>query len=202
LPGDRVLVAEYQGGRVSEWSHKGELLWEKKVGSPLVAQRLPGGRTFIATSSGFSEVDRTGKELWTLPAPQGGQVMKAYRMRNGHVACVARLGVSRFYELDREGKVLRSFGVSLTTSGGRLDVLPNGHVLIPEKDNHRVVEYDVQGREAWHARFEQPIAAVRLPNGQTLVTSYQSQRAVALDAKGGEAWEYKTDKRVTRAWRH
>src|SRR5205085_241692 len=51
LPGDRVLVAEYQGARVSERNRKGEVVWEKGVLQPLVAQRLANGNTFIATSN-------------------------------------------------------------------------------------------------------------------------------------------------------
>ena len=46
-----------------------------------------------------------------------------------------------------------------------------------------------------------PIVATRLPNGNTLVTSFNQQRAVEIDSNGKEVWEYKTDTRVTRAWR-
>ncbi len=202
LPGDRVLVAEYEGGRVSERNNKGEVVWEKKLLQPLVAQRLPGGHTFIATATLFVEVDRDGKEVWRQPPPVGGRVMKAVRLRNGHVACVVMVGTTRFFEVDREGKPVRTFGVELSTSGGRIDVLGNGHVLIPEKDTNRIVEHDAQGRRVWEASFAEPIAAVRLPNGNTLVTSYQSPRAVEIDRKGKEVWEYKSGTRVTRAIRH
>src|SRR5262249_6146551 len=40
LPGDRVLVAEHGGNRVTERNSKGEVLREWKVDGPLVAQRL------------------------------------------------------------------------------------------------------------------------------------------------------------------
>jgi hypothetical protein len=53
----------------------------------------------------------------------------------------------------------------------------------------------------WQVPFNQPIAAVRLANGNTLVTSYNQKRAVELDRAGKEVWEYKTDTRVTRAFR-
>jgi HEAT repeats/PQQ-like domain len=202
IPGDRVLVAEYQGGRVSERNRQGKVLWEKKVLQPLVAQRLPGGNTFIATATQFIEVDRTGKEVWSATPPIGGRVMKAERLRNGNIACIVMLGGSRFYEIDREGRQIRNFPVQLSTSGGRIDVLPNGNVVVPEKDNNRVVEYDSRGSLLWQAEFVEPIAAVRLRNGHILVTSYQSQKAVELDRKGKAVWEYRTDTRVTRAWRH
>ncbi|MBI1914819.1 MAG: PQQ-binding-like beta-propeller repeat protein [Planctomycetes bacterium] len=202
LPGDHLLVAEYQGGRVSERNRKGEVVWEKRVLQPLVAQRLPNGNTFIATSNQLSEVDKSGKEVWSQTPPLGGRVMKAVRLRNGHVACVTEVGGSRFYEIDRDGNVIRNFPVQLSTSGGRIDVLPNGHVVVPEKDNNRVIEHNVQGRRIWEAPFEQPIAAVRLGNGHTLVTSYQSKKAVELDRNGKPVWEYESTTRLTRAWRH
>jgi outer membrane protein assembly factor BamB len=103
--------------------------------------------------------------------------------------------------LDASGKEVQSFPVYVHTSGGRIDVLPNGHVLIPELRNNRVMEYDTDGKVVWQVPFDQPIAAVRLANGDTLVTSYNQQRAVELDRTGKEVWEYKTDTRVTRAFR-
>jgi len=39
LPGDRVLIAEHDGGRVSLRSKTGEGLWERKLLQPLVALR-------------------------------------------------------------------------------------------------------------------------------------------------------------------
>ena len=202
LPGDRVLLAEYHGNRVSERNRKGEVLWEKKILAPLVAQRLPNGNTFIATASRFVEVDRKGQEVWDRPPPQSGRIMKAVRLGNGDVACVTSLGGARFFLIDRAGNIRRSFAVELSTSGGRLDVQRNGHVLIPEKENNRIIEYSAEGRPVWTASFAEPIAAVRLGNGNTLVTAYNKPQAVELDRQGKPVRAYKADARVTRAWRH
>ena len=62
--------------------------------------------------------------------------------------------------------------MDLKYSGGRIDVLPNGNVLVPEAGNNRVVELDAEGGVVWEAAAEQPIAAVRLTNGNTLITTY------------------------------
>jgi outer membrane protein assembly factor BamB len=99
-------------------------------------------------------------------------------------------------------KEVKSWSVQVRTSGGRLDVLSNGHVLIPEKDNNRVVEYDADGQSVREVSIEQPIAAVRLPNGNTIVTLMQQQSAVEVDRTGKKVWEFKTPgSRVTRALR-
>jgi hypothetical protein len=205
LPGEqRILVAEHDGGRVTERDLKGEIKWEYRVDEPLAAQRLPGGNTFICTRRQLLEVDREGKVLFSYTRPDGSLFMKATKLRNGDVACVLQLGVTRFVRLTRDGddlKEARSFGVFVSTSGGRIDVLPNGNVLVPEKDNNRVVELDGVGREVRSLEVEQPIAAVRLPNGHTLVTSMTQHRAVEFDRSGKEVWQFRAETRVTRAFR-
>jgi hypothetical protein len=204
LPGDRLLVAEHGGNRVTERNLKGDILWKKDISEPLVAQRLPNGNTFIAGRMQLIEVDRAGKEVFSHNFRNGHVVMKAQKLRNGEIALVTtnNLDSPRFVRLSPTGKELSSFPVLVQTSGGRIEVLPNGHVLIPLFGNGKVVEYDMDGKPVWEAAVEQPIAAVRLPNGNTLVTSMSQRRAIELDRTGKEVWEYKPfNTRVTRAWR-
>jgi outer membrane protein assembly factor BamB len=203
LPGDRVLVAEYRGGRVTERDRKGRVLWEKQIEQPLVAQRLPDGNVFIATTLLLVEVDRNGKEVGASMRRADG-VMKAQRLPRGETALVVspgRRSPVEFVRLDAAGQEVASFPVDVRTSGGRIDVLPNGHVLAPLKDQNKIVEYDASGKPVWQADFPQPVAAVRLPNGHTVVTSYEDKRAVELDGDGKQVWEFKAGGRVTRAWR-
>src|SRR5262249_13989979 len=116
-------------------------------------------------------------------------------------------GLVRYIRLTPEGKEfneVKGWGVPVRTSGGRVEVLPNGHVLIPEMDNNRVVEYDADGQSVWEVAIDQPIAAVRLPNGNTIVTLMRGNKAVEIDRSGKQVWQFKTDKpdsRVTRAFR-
>jgi hypothetical protein len=204
LPGDRLLAAEYHGDRVTERNAQGKIIWEKRIDQPLMAQRLANGNTFIATQVRFVEVDREGKEVNSFVRPPGEFIMKAEKLPSGDIACVAvmpQLQQRRFIRMDSTGKEISSFPVNVSTSGGRIDVLANGHVLIPEKESNRVLECDAHGRVVWQASFSKPVAAVRLPNGNTLVTSYQANRAVELDREGKDVWEYDAGIRVTRAFR-
>ncbi len=205
LPGeDRVLVAEYQANRVSERNLKGEIVWKKMIQGPLAAQRLPNGNTFITTENQLIEVDKNGKEVLTYVRPDGASFMRAAKLRNGDIACIVQLGVPRYVRLTPSGnefKEIKSWGVQVRTSGGRIEVLPNGHVLIPEMDNNRVVEYDAEGQSVWGVTIDQPIAAVRLANGNTLITLMRQNRAVEVDRAGKEVWQFKADTRVTRAFR-
>jgi HEAT repeat protein len=201
LPGDRLLVAEYNAARVTERDRDGKVLWEYKVPSPLAAQRLANGNTFVATIQRAFEVDRSGTVVSVFTPPRGEEIMKAQKLPNGDLALVAKLGTTRYLRVDSSGKELKSFGVDLRTSGGRLDVLPDGHVLVPERAHNRVVEHDADGKVVWEASVEEPVAAVRLPNGNTLVTSMTQNRAVEIDRGGKEVWQYRADTRVTRAFR-
>src|SRR5262249_40231782 len=149
------------------------------VQMPLAAQRLPNGNTFIATQAQYLEVDPGGKEVMSRQLPSGEAIMKAQMLENGEIACIT--SSSRFVRLDSAGKEIQSMPVNVHTSGGRIDVLPSGHVLVPEMRNNRVAEYDMEGKVVWQVPFNQPIAAVRLSNGNTLVTAYNLPRAVELD---------------------
>jgi hypothetical protein len=199
LPNDHVLVAENMANRVTERDLKGKVVWEHQVDMPLMAQRLANGNTFIGTRTRLVEVNREGKELFSYMRPGGELFMRAARLRNGDIGCVTAGG--SFVRLNREGKELFSFPVDISTYGGRIEVLPNGRVLVPQYSENKVVEQDPEGKVVWSVDFQVPIVATRLPNGNTLVTSFNQHRAVELDPRGREVWEYRTNTRVTRAWR-
>jgi HEAT repeat protein len=207
LPGDRVLVAEYHINRVTERDLKGMILWEKRTIAPQVAQRLPNGNTFICNDTHMIEVNRDGKQVFTYGTENGDRIMKAVKLANGQVvALVSDAGLindPRVVRLDAHGKELHSFAVKMRTRlfGGRLDVLPNGRILVPHHLENKVVEYDPNGKIVWEVAVDLPIIATRLPNGNTLVTSMAQNRAVEFNRAGREVWEYRADTRVTRAVR-
>jgi HEAT repeat protein len=199
---DRVLVAEYHAHRVTERDLKGTIVWQKRIGGPLAAQRLPNGNTFVVTNSQIMEFDKDEKEVLNTTLPNGEVIMKASKLPNGEIVCLAH--ESRVFRLDAKGKLIKSFDVTLSMklSGGRLYALPNGRILVPHNAENKVSEYDADGKEIWSIPVDQPVAAVRLPNGNTLVTSMSPARgAVEFDRHGTEVWTYRTDTRVTRALR-
>jgi hypothetical protein len=147
------------------------------------------------------EVKPNGDEAFSYERPNGEIIMKAQKLRNGDIALVTQLGVPRFVLLSDKGRELHTFNVDLNYSGGRIDVLPNGDVLVPEAHNNRVVELDEHGNVVWQVATEQPIAAVRLANGDTLITSMTEHRAVEVNREGKEVWQFRQDTRVTRAFR-
>jgi len=204
LPGDHVLVAEHNGSLVTERDKDNKIVWKKEVDQPLVAQRLPNGNTFIATRNLLLELDKAGKQVFTYTRPGGETIMRAQKLSNGDIAMVTQMGVAatRYIRMDKDQKEIASFAVDVHTSGGRINVLPNGHVLVPVNTNNRVVEHDTQGKIVWDVTVDSPIAATRLPNGHTLVTSMKPELgAMELDRNGKKIWQYTADTRVTRAYR-
>ena len=199
LPGERVLVAEHGGNRVTERLRDGTILWQHSVDEPLVAQRLANGNTFIASKARLLEVDRGGKEVFSYARPDGAPFMRALKLADGTIACVTQ--EQQYLRLDATGKELSRFAVQVFTFGGRLDVQPDGRVLIPQMYQHKVVEYDARGKTVREFRVRQPIVAARLANGNTLITSMSDNRAVEFDLAGKQVWQYKANTRVTRAYR-
>src|SRR5262249_5213373 len=161
-------------------------------------QRLLNGHTFMANELQLVEVNREGKEIFNIGRPAGDRIMKARRLPNGEIACVTTL--RRFIRLDANGTELAGFPVNVGTSGGPIEVLPSGRVLVPERSSNRVVEFGANGQVVWQVPFSEPVAAVRLPNGNTLITSFQDSRAVEVNPEGKEVWEFDTGLRVTRAF--
>jgi outer membrane protein assembly factor BamB len=200
VAGDRVLIAEYQGRRVSERTKKGEVVWEKTVnGNPIAVERLKNGNTFIVMQNLLLEVARDGHEVWSLPR-QGFDVFKARKLPNGDVALVTNRG--QFQRLDRDHKVLKSFQVGPVNSQfGSMDVLPTGGVVVGLFGSNRVVEFNANGKQVWSANVPWPSSVVRLPNGRTLVASQNNNRVVEVDRAGRVVWNYTTGGQVYQARR-
>ena len=54
-------------------------------------------------------------------------------------------------------------GVEVSTSGGRIDVNAAGNVLIPELNNNKIVERDLDGKVVRETAVPQPITATESP---------------------------------------
>lgn len=200
LSGERLLLAEHGANKVRERHRNGTILWEYPITEPLVAQRLDHGRTFIAAKEQLVIVDRQGNVEFSYSRPNSETFSRARHLPNGDIICVTTY--SRFYHLSPTKQIKRSFSANVHTSGGRIDLLPNGNVLIPEMYNDQVVEFSPTGNRVNLLRVEQPIVARRLANGHTLVTCMEQKRAVELDKNNKEVWQYVGKTRVTRAIRH
>jgi len=202
LPGNRVLIAEYRGQRVSERDFTGKVLWSRDGlnGTPVNVQRLPNGNTFIATQVQLLEVDRAGKEVYTIEGRNLRGITAAYRARDGRIICLVQ--TSQCLILDTTGRQLKSFPSHRQagwTSG--LDLLANGRVLITQPDRNKVAEFDADGKQILEVDAPAATTATGLPNGHILIASHGAQRVFEVDRTGKVVWEHKAAGNIFRARR-
>lgn len=194
----RVLVTEMRTGRVTERNHNGDILRSIDVAEPaLEARRLPNGHTLITTRSRVYEVDRHNKEVWSTKNHAGrGMILSACPLPGGQIGICYQTG--EFVRQNRSGKTLASFPIGrlFRPTGSHIQGLPNGHILVPQFYDGKVVEFDGNGREVWSASYHQPASAQRLPNGRTLVAGYGSNVIVELDKNGREVKSQHCDGRL------
>jgi outer membrane protein assembly factor BamB len=81
----------------------------------------------------------------------------------------------------------------VTLIGLHIDVLANGHIVVPDYRGSRVVEYDADGKVVWQAAVNLPAAAQRLPNGHTLVAGRGTQEIIELDRAGKVVWRHRVE---------
>ena len=195
LPGGRVLIAEY-GGRVTERNLKGDILWEKRIAGAAQCQRLANGNTFIVTPFQILEIDPAGKER-ILAERSGPSFVAARKLPNGQVVIVDSDG--NCIRRDAAGKEVSRFALG-RISNNCLDVLPNGHVVVPKFFDGKVTEYDTRGKSVWEISFPSAMSAQRLPNGNTLLACHEPARVVEVDLDGKIVWEHKTESPNHKPW--
>ena len=201
LPGERVLITEWEGNRVGEWDTRGNLLWKKEAftGRPTNAQRLANGNTFICTTNEMIEVDRKGQTLYTVRVTQG--LTAGYRAANGDLVCLRNDGQCVRY--DTAGKELKSFASNRDTSWtSGIDLARNGNVLITQPTpSQKVTEFAPDGKVVKEWSTPNVTTATKVANGNILVASHNDQRVIELDPSGKKVWEYKDEFHIFRAKR-
>jgi outer membrane protein assembly factor BamB len=197
LPGGRVLIGEYDGRRVTERDSTGKVMWEHHAkNGVLEVQRLPGGNTLVTTNWDITEVTKSGETVFTH-ADTGGNIFMGQRLPNGNT--LYGLYSGDLVELDRSGKELRRIAIERPTWGLiNVEVLPDGHYLIPYSGSNRVVKLDRSGKEVWRAEVPSPTCVAALPGGNYLVGSHRMNYVREIDSKGTLLWEKKTDGQVFR----
>jgi HEAT repeat protein len=201
LPGERVLVTEWDGNRVAEWDFRGNLIWKKDGfnGRATNAQRLPNGNTFICTTNELMEVDRNGKAVYHINVGQG--LTAGYRATNGEIVCLRNDGnVVRY---DTAGKELKTFPSNRDTSWtSGIDLARNGNVLVTQPSpNQKVTEYTPDGKVVREWSAQNVTTATKMTNGNILAASHSDHKVIELDPNGKKVWEYKGESPIFRAKR-
>jgi HEAT repeat protein len=202
VAGNRVLVAEYNGMKVTERDLQGKVLWEKTGlrGRATNAQRLANGNTVICSDQELLEVDRAGKSVFTKNFAGKSSLIAGYKARNGEY--VVLTGQGSCVRMDATGREIKSFSAGRDgawTSG--LDLVSDGRILIAQPNMNRVQLFDREGKATWEAAAPGLVSASWLPNGHVLVANYNAQSATELNRNGKSVWEHKSDYHVFRVRR-
>jgi HEAT repeat protein/DNA-binding beta-propeller fold protein YncE len=199
IPGNRVLMAEYHGGQVSERDLKGNILWKKNIPNALSVQRLANGNTFIASQNRLLELNRDGKEIYSISNLRFG-IDAAYRSRQGPIVCLTNS--NQCVLMDTSGKQLKSFAsVHGANNLCVLDVTSNDRILVVQRGKNKMVEFDKTGKLLRERDVPEGTTVTGLPNGNLLVASHSHQRIYELDRQGKVVWEHKNAGQIIRARR-
>lgn len=212
----RVLL---QGdGRLAILGHHGEIEWEMPWGGIHDIHRLPDGQILVQENmTRVVAIDPAQKKVvWSYDASQqngnAGQRVEVHSfvpLADGNLL-LAESGPSRCLEIDRAGKLLRQFPLTVAKRDAHRDTrlvrrLADGHVLVCHEGDGCVREYDETGKGVWEfavpmfgkeakgghgpeAFGNQVFGALRLPSGHTLVATGNGHSVLEVDAKSQIVW--------------
>jgi HEAT repeat protein len=193
LPGNRVLIAEHHGARVTERDFKGNIIWQKQGlrGQPLSAQRLRNGNTFIALQNELIEVDRNGNELLRHNF-QGNSINGAFKAPSGEVYCLLQPS-GPVAKLDSKFKEIKRINLDFQPTGyGGFDLSPNGRqMVIRDFATRNAVVVDTEGKTLYRVNTPGLTSASWLPNGNVLIAHFEGFRVAELDRAGKVIWEHR-----------
>jgi hypothetical protein len=176
---------------------------------PLGVTRLPNGNTLIAdagganyttTDSAILEVDPAGNVVW-LYAGSMAFAHSANPYSDGTIL-IADTGNDRVFRVNREGQIVWTSdewgdGSGKLSDGSHLDypndaeLLANGHILIGDRNNDRVLEVTEQGQVVWtYDNLVRPHNPDRLPNGNTMISDSERNLVIEVDPAGGIVWQF------------
>jgi hypothetical protein len=200
LSGSRVLIAEYDGRRVTERDLQGRVLWQHPIkGQPVGCLRLPNGNTLVVTNAEIIEVSPAGAQVAVLKSGHG-MIGAIDRAADGHLFYLTLEGV--MVELDDKGQEVKTYKVDRATDGLiTVECMPGGRFLVAQSSANQIVEVDRTGKVLWHVTVSSPNSASRLPNGNTLVVSRSNRTVVEIDRAGKVLWEQRQEGHLFRAHR-
>lgn len=160
--------------------------------------------TLFTVGGGPSKVIEVykGKVIWSYEGPNfahGAEIL-------GGKVLISDTGNDRVIIIDKEsGEIIRDSSSVELSDGSSLnypndaDFIGEDRILITDRNNHRVIEIDLNGNILWqfgetgipgsdsmHLRF--PHNADRLPNGDTIICDSENNRILEVDPNGNVVW--------------
>ncbi len=179
LPNGRVLIAELDGGRVTERDRSGKIVWQHAVVTPIYVRRMTGGNTFISTNHSCLIVTPAGKEVFRYTPEASFFIHSIHQMSNHHIVAISMEGDVR--EIAPDGKVIRTIPLPERGGWSGIEGLPGNRYLCA--GGGKVREIDATGKVLWKLNHPSACFATRLPNGNTLVAD-NSRSLIEVNREG------------------
>jgi hypothetical protein len=165
--GRTILACNTRGVTFYEFDAQDQLLRQAnfQVASTRVVRLTPQDTLLFGSGNQVFEGDLTGKLLHTFSLPEGAWAYQSLRLPNGHLL-VAGGYHTLMYELDTDGKVVRTFGGPPAEDAKSLglhlfagfQILNNGDLVVANWTGHgaqdsskgvQVLQYSPAGQLVW-----------------------------------------------------
>jgi hypothetical protein len=202
-----VLLASAPAGWAQE-RHK-DYFPPEILDKPLGVEQLPngnvlitdgGGAYYTTTDASIMEVDPSGKIVWQYVG-QMAFPHSAERLPNGDTL-ISDTSHDRVFRVNQAGDITWTSddwgGGSGTLSDGShlnypndAELLDNGHLLITDRNNDRVIEVDDTGQVVWsYNQLTRPHNGDRLANGNTMIANSEKNQVLEVSPAGEIVWSY------------
>jgi hypothetical protein len=197
--GNLLTVSSHQDV-AREITPEGKLVWEWDAAKQIQAFQK---ENFIGFEPGFVQ----NFYIWHLDASDWTHLNAAQRLANGNTLLSLR-NLDLVIEVDPQGKTVWSYGPLVLKHQHCAWVLENGHLLVTDNGNARVIEVDRATQQVvWEYSEGLKMliegCAYRLPSGNTLITDSGNYRILEVTPDKKKVWELAVKTPVEylyRAW--
>jgi hypothetical protein len=176
---------------------------------PLGVERLPNGNTLITDGGGayytmadaaILEVNPAGEIVWLYVGDMAFP-HSAERLPNGDTL-ISDTGHDRVFRVNTTGDIVWTSddwggGTGALSDGSHLhypndaELLDNGHLLITDRNNDRVIEVEETGQVVWsYDQLNRPHNGDRLADGNTLIANSEENVVIEVNPAGEIVWSY------------
>ena len=179
---DRWVLVDMGNDRVFAVNREEEILWQWNASD---TYERPSNMDPEGDWTHANDVDRLREGVFQVSLRNFDTVVELHVGENGSVRVKPVLGPNRF---DGPHDPVHE--------QHNPDRLADGHLLIADSENDRVVEIDRSGEVVWtvggSALLDWPRDADRLPNGHTLIADSYNDRVVEVNRRGEIVWAVET----------
>lgn len=167
-------------------------------------------RVFLVNRSGaivwqYGQGGVAGSGRNQLNTPVHATILSEFQRHHGLMVMITDQANQRVIVVDSAHHLLWQYGTTGVAGNGpnqlnspnSAQLLDNGHVLIADENNNRVIEvttdYQVAKQFTASGALGATAFASRLPNGNTLITDAGNNRIVEVDANDSVVWTYATN---------